>query len=103
MFVLFCLCCFRAQSVAPYEEAFLKKHEVYTLPRMPYKYSALEPFIDEATLKLRHLGHHAAHVKRLNELLKEWRASVSWLKDARISWDAIASLLIGNIGNVCEF
>ncbi len=29
------------------------------LPKLPYAYNALEPTIDEATMRLHHLGHHA--------------------------------------------
>jgi Fe-Mn family superoxide dismutase len=31
----------------------------YTLPPLPYDYNALEPHIDEATLRLHHDRHHA--------------------------------------------
>jgi hypothetical protein len=29
------------------------------LPKLPYDYDALEPAIDEATMRVHHLGHHA--------------------------------------------
>ena len=41
----------------------------HTLPELPYAYDALEPFFDEATMKLHHDKHHAAYVNKLNELL----------------------------------
>jgi len=38
----------------------------FELPPLPYDYSALEPTIDSATMKLHHAMHHAAYVKNLN-------------------------------------
>jgi superoxide dismutase len=29
------------------------------LPKLPYAYNALEPIINEATMRVHHLGHHA--------------------------------------------
>ena len=40
---------------------------VYTVPPLPYAYDALEPAIDEETMKLHHDKHHAAYVANLNE------------------------------------
>ena len=39
---------------------------VHTLPELPYAYDALEPFFDEATMKLHHDKHHATYVANLN-------------------------------------
>ncbi|CAA9503354.1 MAG: Superoxide dismutase [Mn] [uncultured Sphingomonadaceae bacterium] len=39
----------------------------FTLPPLPYDYSALEPTIDEATMRLHHTKHHQAYVDKLNE------------------------------------
>ncbi len=41
----------------------------YTLPKLPYAYNALEPFIDAATMKLHHAKHHQAYVDKLNTVL----------------------------------
>jgi len=49
--------------------------ESYPLPTLPYKYDALEPYIDQHTLKEHHLGVHAKHTLNMNKVLKEWRAS----------------------------
>lgn len=40
---------------------------LYTLPDLPYAYDALEPYIDEATMKLHHSIHHNGYVKGLNK------------------------------------
>jgi superoxide dismutase, Fe-Mn family len=46
----------------------------YELPDLPYAYDALEPHIDEATMRLHHDKHHATYVSRANEALEgtEW-------------------------------
>ncbi|RME31708.1 superoxide dismutase [Candidatus Woesearchaeota archaeon] len=36
------------------------------LPALPYDYSALEPYIDEQTMRIHHDKHHAAYVKKYN-------------------------------------
>lgn len=43
----------------------------HELPALPYDYSALEPTIDAATMKLHHDMHHAAYVKNLNAALEK--------------------------------
>ncbi len=42
----------------------LKKHQ---LPELPYAYDALEPFIDEATVRLHHDKHHQSYIDGLNK------------------------------------
>lgn len=42
---------------------------MFSLPPLPYAYNALEPHIDEETMKLHHDKHHAAYVNNLNEAL----------------------------------
>lgn len=42
----------------------------YELPKLPYTYDSLEPFIDEETMKIHHEKHHNTYVKKLNEAIK---------------------------------
>src|SRR5690606_4699963 len=46
----------------------------FTVPELPYAYTALEPHIDEKTMRLHHDKHHAAYVQKLNTALEdtEW-------------------------------
>lgn len=43
----------------------------FVLPALPYPYNGLEPYIDEATMKLHHDIHHASYVKGLNNATKK--------------------------------
>lgn len=45
------------------------KHE---LPRLPYTYSDLEPFIDAQTMEIHHSKHHQAYVNKLNAALEKY-------------------------------
>lgn len=42
----------------------------HQLPPLPYKYNALEPFIDEQTMRIHHDKHHQAYVDKLNDALQ---------------------------------
>ena len=46
----------------------------YEVPPLPYDYNALEPHIDEETMKLHHDKHHQAYVDKANAALEgtEW-------------------------------
>ena len=46
----------------------------FSVPELPYEYNALEPHIDEQTMRLHHDKHHAAYVQKLNTALEdtEW-------------------------------
>jgi Fe-Mn family superoxide dismutase len=61
----------------------VKNMEEYKLPDLPYACSALEPYIDEATMRLHHGKHHAAYVNGLNAALKK-------LEEARLKGDLSA-------------
>ncbi|HEV2130095.1 MAG TPA: superoxide dismutase, partial [Longimicrobiaceae bacterium] len=41
-----------------------------TLPDLPYDYNALEPHIDEQTMRIHHTKHHQAYVNNLNDALQ---------------------------------
>jgi Fe-Mn family superoxide dismutase len=43
----------------------------YTLPDLPYDYSALEPHISGKIMELHHGKHHAGYVKNANTVLEE--------------------------------
>jgi Fe-Mn family superoxide dismutase len=65
-----------ARAMEGYDES---KGE-YVLPPLPYGYDALEPSIDEQTMRLHHDAHHASYVAGLNKALGK-------LKEAREAGD----------------
>ncbi len=44
----------------------------YELPKLPYHYDALEPYIDEQTMRLHHTKHHQTYVNKLNAALENY-------------------------------
>ncbi len=43
----------------------------HKLPDLPYEFNALEPYVDEQTMRIHHGKHHAAYVNNLNNVLKD--------------------------------
>ena len=50
----------------------------YELPPLPYDYSALEPYIDEQTMRIHHDKHHAGYVSKLNAALESHPELADW-------------------------
>ncbi len=48
---------------------------LYTLPKLGYTYTALEPYLDALTLKIHYTKHHQKYVDVLNETLKDHSAT----------------------------
>jgi Fe-Mn family superoxide dismutase len=67
----------------------------YSLPDLPYRYDALEPYFDARTMELHHTQHHRGYVDQLNAAL---RGTVS---QGPASGGSIDDLL-RNIGKVGE-
>src|SRR3989338_10896553 len=44
---------------------------MHTLPKLPYAYNALEPYIDEQTMVVHHTKHHQAYVDKLNAAIEK--------------------------------
>src|SRR5215212_618327 len=42
----------------------------FELPPLPYDYAALEPYIDEQTMRIHHDKHHGTYVTNLNAALE---------------------------------
>lgn len=46
--------------------------KLYSLPKLPYDYAALEPYISEQQLTLHHTKHHLAYVNGANALIEKF-------------------------------
>ena len=44
----------------------------FELPPLPYDYNALEPYIDEETMRFHHDKHHAGYTKNLNKAVSKY-------------------------------
>ncbi|MEZ4589112.1 MAG: superoxide dismutase [Gemmatimonadales bacterium] len=64
----------------------------FELPALPYAYDALEPHVDEQTMRIHHDKHHAAYVANLNKALEGQGALAGKTIEA----------LLGDLGSVPE-
>ena len=62
----------------------------HELPALPYDYDALEPTIDEQTMRIHHGKHHQAYVDNLNKALEGLKQSIKAEYDvSKAKFDAI--------------
>lgn len=45
---------------------------MYTLPKLPYQFDALEPVIDEKTMEIHYTKHHQAYIDKLNTAIEAY-------------------------------
>lgn len=64
----------------------------HTLPDLPYKFDALEPHIDAATMEIHHGKHHAGYVAKLN-------AAVAGTEHEHASLEALLAH-VGQLGDL---
>lgn len=57
----------KAQTLFPTSNLLHSGGDAFQLPKLPYEYDALEPFIDKQTMIIHHTKHHQAYVNKLNE------------------------------------
>ena len=75
----------------------------FTLPPLPYDYSALEPHIDTQTMQIHHDKHHAAYVTNANTALESYAdlqkySAEDLLKNINDVPEAIRTALRNNVG-----
>lgn len=49
----------------------------YELPKLPYPYDSLEPYIDARTMEIHHSKHHAGYVNKVNAALEAFPDLIS--------------------------
>ena len=70
----------------------------YTLPPLPYDYTALEPCITKSTLEFHHDKHHAAYVNNYNGLVKDTELDALSLEEViiKVAGDASKAGVFNN-------
>jgi superoxide dismutase, Fe-Mn family len=56
----------KIDQIETVSEQFAGEGTLFTLPKLPYSYDALEPFIDKQTMEIHYSKHHQAYVDKLN-------------------------------------
>lgn len=73
------------------------KHE---LPKLPYEYSALEPYVDAETMEIHYSKHHQAYVNNLNAALEKYpELQEKDIKDLVADLNAIPEDIRGAVRN----
>jgi Fe-Mn family superoxide dismutase len=71
----------------------------YEVPPLPYDYDALEPHIDEATMKVHHDKHHQAYVDKANGALEGTDYDGTPIEDVLKDLDSLPSDKQGPVRN----
>jgi Fe-Mn family superoxide dismutase len=71
----------------------------YSVPDLPYPYDALEPHIDEATMKLHHDKHHQAYVDKANGALEGTDLADKPIEEVVANLDAVPEDKRGAVRN----
>ncbi len=71
----------------------------FTLPDLPYDYAALEPHIDEQTMRIHHDKHHQAYVDNANKALAGTEWENSSVESVLASLDAMPEEIRGAVRN----
>lgn len=73
------------------------KHE---LPKLPYEYSALEPYVDAQTMEIHYSKHHQAYVNNLNAALEKYpELQEKDIKDLVANLNAVPEDIRGAVRN----
>ncbi len=77
--------------------------DVFKLPPLPYDYNALEPYIDETTMRFHHDKHHASYTDKLNAAVNKYpelksKSAEDLLRDLKAIPEDIRGTIINNGG-----
>ena len=59
----------------------------FTLPKLPYEYSALEPYIDAKTMEIHYTKHHQAYIDKLNIAIQGTKLENKKIKEILLNID----------------
>ena len=85
-----------AHSVAFPQRETMEEVKTFSLPKLPYEYTALAPYISEAQLRIHHEKHHNAYVTGANNLFAKIDKARS--ENADFDVKAAAKELSWNVG-----
>ena len=71
----------------------------FTVPDLPYPYDALEPHIDEATMRVHHDKHHQAYVDKANAALEGTEHADKPIEEIVANLDALPADKQGPVRN----
>ncbi len=71
----------------------------FEVPDLPYDYSALEPYIDEETMRIHHDKHHAAYVNMLNGAVETAGLEGKTVKELITDLDSVPEAQRGAVRN----
>lgn len=74
----------------------MEENKFYTLPKLPYEYNELAPYMSEEQLKIHHSKHHQAYVNGANTILQ--KLDKARKENAEIDVKSILKELSFNIG-----
>ena len=79
----------------------------FELPKLPYAYDALEPYIDKTTMEIHYTKHHNGYVNNLNNAIAgsdlENKSLEEILKDVSKSPTAVRNNGGGHFNRCCKF
>ncbi|NUM30811.1 MAG: superoxide dismutase [Bacteroidetes bacterium] len=70
----------------------------FVLPKLPYSYDSLEPFIDKQTMEIHHSKHHQAYIDKLNKAIDETKISVNTIEELCENVSKLSNALRNNGG-----
>jgi Fe-Mn family superoxide dismutase len=72
---------------------------MFQTPDLPYAYDALEPYIDETTMKIHHDKHHATYTAKLNAAIENTAYATMGIVDLVTKYPALPVDLQGAVRN----
>jgi len=92
----------KLNSIEQVTETLFSEEELFVLPKLPYAYNAMEPFIDAKTMEIHYLKHHQGYVDKLNGAPKSDKKQIDFKVDdaakCRNIDDKTSTLVRNNLG-----